>query len=109
MLLSEELKRNRNGASQTQTQTHERTGLTKLHECDPLSAIYVKAPPPWANGSIDGKLYLDPRLRFLTTVGTDFVASRAGLYHWNTLTPRHRVRFSSAQHNDKWTIVPGSI
>lgn len=82
MLLSEELKRTETVYPKPIINLN---GLTKLHKCDPLSAVYVKALSPWANGSVHGKLYLY-RLRFLTTVGTDFVASRSGL-PMEVLTP----------------------
>ena len=93
MVLSEELKRTETVLPKPNTSMNE---MSKLHKCDPLSAVYVKALPPWANGSVHGKLYVY-RLRFFTTVGTDFVASRSGL-SMDILTPLG-IAFVAPLHN----------
>ncbi|KAI2513467.1 hypothetical protein MHU86_941 [Fragilaria crotonensis] len=81
LLLSEELKRTETLCCQPPSMA----GLARIQKCDPANAIYVRALPQWANQPANGKLFMY-RLRFLTTVGTDFVASRSGL-GLDVLTP----------------------
>ena len=79
LLLSEELKR-----TQKSSVNKPMSSSQLIYKCDPSSTSYmVKALPSWANAAPNGKLYLY-RLRFFTTVGKDFVASRSGL---DVLTP----------------------
>ena len=81
LLLSEELKRTETLCCQPPSMA----GLVTIQKCDPANAIYTRALPRWANQPMNGKIVMY-RLRFLTTVGTDFVASRSGL-GLDVLTP----------------------